>query len=107
MLLCEADITSKNDKKVKNFLKNFQLVRDKLKEVEEKDKLRNWQPPVSGVIIMETFGLEPSKKVGVLKTAIREAILDGVVGNNFEEAYRFLLDEGSKKGYRVIKNFEK
>jgi poly(A) polymerase len=102
MLLCQADITSKNKEKVKRYLANFELVKTKLKEIEDKDRVRNWQPPVSGEDIMISFGIAPGKEIGLIKTAIREAILDGDVPNEFEPAYTFMIQEGNKMGLSLV-----
>jgi poly(A) polymerase len=100
MMLCEADITSKNKQKVKRYLVNFQMVRERCKEVEEKDHIRSWQPPITGEIIMDTFGLSPSKPVGIIKDALKDAMLDGVIPNTFEAAYEFMLKKGREIGLK-------
>ncbi len=102
MTLCAADITSKNPKKVKRYLANYELVKEKLKEIEEKDHIRNWQPPISGEMIMKSFNIPPSRQVGIIKNAIREAILDGKIENNYDAAFAFMVEEGKKIGLRKV-----
>ena len=104
MTLCECDITSKNPEKVKRYLKNFEFVRERLKAVEENDRIRNFQPPVSGDVIMQAFNIKPSYPVGVIKNAIKEAVLECTINNNFDEAFNLMILEGEKLGLKPVDN---
>lgn len=107
LLLCEADITTKNKKRREKYLNNFKIVRQKIKIVEERDKIRNFQPPISGKFIMSVFNLKPSKEVGILKEKIKDAILDGKIPNEYKFAFELLLKEGAKMGLKRKINEEK
>ena len=104
MMLCDADITSKNPDKVKRYMRNFEIVRVKLKEVEEKDKMSKWRPPITGEIIMEAFNIPPSKIVGIIKDAVQDAILDGIIANDYNLAYNFMIEKGKEMGLNPVKN---
>ncbi|WP_099365517.1 CCA tRNA nucleotidyltransferase [Sphingobacterium sp. 1.A.4] len=102
MMLCHADVTTKNDFKKKKYRENFDLVKQKLKDVEERDQIRNWQPPIDGDDIMKMFGIGPGRHVGIIKNAIREAILEGEIPNARKEALQFMLEKGKNLGLEVV-----
>jgi poly(A) polymerase len=98
MLLCDADITSKNLEKVRRYQDNYRIVRNKLTEIEQKDKIRNFQPPVSGEEIMKVFDLTPCREIGVIKNAIKDAVLDGEIANEHDAAYQYMLKIAAELG---------
>jgi len=102
MLLCKADVTTKNEYKVKKYRQNFDLVQQKLKDVEERDNMRNWQPPVTGLDIMQLFGIKEGREVGIIKNQIREAILEGEIPNSREEAIEYTILKGREIGLKVV-----
>lgn len=106
MILCEADITSKNDERVKRYMKNFEIVRQKLKEVEEKDRVRNWQPPISGEDIIRSFGIKPGREIGIIKDAIKDAIMDGDIDNSRSAAIAFMRIKGEELGLKVVEELK-
>lgn len=106
MMLCEADITSKNPEKVRRYLRNFEYVKQRMKDVEARDKVRNFQPPVSGEVIMEVFGIPPSYPVGVIKNSIKDAILDGLIRNDYDEAFTLMLETGKQNGLNPVSDAE-
>ncbi len=103
MTLCEADITTKNNRRYQKYKNNFKIVRRKIKEVEERDRIRNFQPPVDGELIMKTFGIGPSRYIGIIKEAIKEAILEGEIPNDYESSYRYMLKKGEELGLKPVK----
>jgi poly(A) polymerase len=107
MTLCEADITSKNERTVKRHLRNFQIVREKMEEIEQKDSIRNFQPPISGDDIQLVFGIPPSRVVGTIKNTIKDAILDGEIPNAFGPAYRLMVEKGREMGLTVVHPLKK
>lgn len=102
MILCQSDITSKNKFKIKRYIANFEMVMERCKQVEEKDHIRTWQPPITGDIIMQTFGIPPSRPVGTIKDAIKDAILDGIIPNDYDAAFRFMLQKGNECGLKPV-----
>ena len=103
MILCESDITSKNKSKKKKYIENFNLVLLRCLEVEESDRIRTWQPPITGEMIMETFGIPPSESIGNIKKAIKDAILDGIIPNTYEAAYEFMIEKGKEYDLKPVK----